>query len=186
MAISFSRGDSAADVPQSAWLFFRGYFSWLFFSWLFFPWLFLGIGVAIFVFAWLLCRGYFFWRGYFCMAIFRHRGAMTCDSRHEITCLASHCLSTLLVWPRRSRHLNNYCLPWVREALVFLRCPWQCFALNWLRSTHLLNFQRGIRRQIVHDPFNCYSSVPRLYFRNPSLYINTGRCQFLAPSRESW
>jgi len=60
VAIFFSRGDSAADVPQKTWLFFRGYFSWLFFSWLFFPWLFLSIGVAIFVFAWLFCRGYFF------------------------------------------------------------------------------------------------------------------------------
>ena len=117
MAIFFSRGDFTADVPQKTWLFFRGYFSWLFFSWLFFPWLFLSIGVAIFDFAWLFCRGYFFWRGYFCMAIFRHRGAMTCDPRHKTTCLASHCLWTLLVWPRRSRHLNNYCVPWVLHPL---------------------------------------------------------------------
>ena len=57
--IFFSRGGSTADVPQKTWLFFRGYFSWLFFSWLFFPWLFLSIGVAIFVFAWLFCCGYF-------------------------------------------------------------------------------------------------------------------------------
>ena len=55
----FSRGDSAADVPQKTWIFVRGYFSFLFFWWLFFF-------VAIFKHQ----RGYFCLRGYFSVAIF--------------------------------------------------------------------------------------------------------------------
>ena len=106
VAIFFSRGDSAADVSQKTWLFVRGYFSVAIFSVAIFCVAIFGFAVAIFCFPVAIYPWLFFLRGYFCVAIVRPHGAKACDLRDKMwlykaqkhaTCLATPCLSTLLV-----------------------------------------------------------------------------------------